>query len=106
MATGNDPILEGFIGGTRLAWLVHLMLIQEGTASRESILSGSSNEMDYVSQCLEVIFSENVFQFLLDKVLRTAAYQVQPLCYIFVTLSKCKFSFIWENKIRKACFPT
>ncbi|KAF7814524.1 nuclear pore complex protein NUP205 [Senna tora] len=75
MATGNDPTVEGFVGGIRLAWAVHLMLIQDGIASRESVLSGSSNEVGYLNQCLEVIFLENVFQFLLDKVLRTAAYQ-------------------------------
>ncbi|KAK4265201.1 hypothetical protein QN277_026284 [Acacia crassicarpa] len=75
MATGNNSIVEGFIGGIRLAWVVHLMLIQDGIASRESNLSSSSNEIGYISQGLEVIFSENVFQFLLDKVIRTAAYQ-------------------------------
>ncbi|ESW10307.1 hypothetical protein PHAVU_009G198200 [Phaseolus vulgaris] len=75
MAAGNDPIVEGFVGGIRLAWAVHLMLIQDGT--RETISSGSSNELGYLSQCMEVIFSNNVFQFLLDKVLRTAAYQTE-----------------------------
>ncbi|KAI4335735.1 hypothetical protein L6164_014349 [Bauhinia variegata] len=75
MATGNDPVVEGFVGGIRLAWVVHLMLIQEAAATRETGSSGSSNEMGYLNQCLEIIFSENVFQFLLDKVLRTAAYQ-------------------------------
>ncbi|KAK7411232.1 hypothetical protein VNO78_02665 [Psophocarpus tetragonolobus] len=75
MTNGNDPIVEGFVGGIRLAWVVHLMLIQDGVAARETISSGSSNELGYLSQCLEVIFSNNVFQFLLDKVLHTAAYQ-------------------------------
>ena len=76
IAPGNDPIVDGFVGVIRLAWLVHLMLIQDGVAARENVSSGSSNEMGYLSQCLEVIFSHNVFQFLMDKVLRTAAYQV------------------------------
>ncbi|XP_028801287.1 nuclear pore complex protein NUP205-like [Neltuma alba] len=75
MASGSNPIVQGFVGGIRLAWVVHLMLIQDGISSRESILSNSSNEISYLSQGLEVIFSENVFQFLLDKVLRTPAYQ-------------------------------
>ncbi|XP_019417068.1 PREDICTED: nuclear pore complex protein NUP205-like isoform X6 [Lupinus angustifolius] len=75
MATGNDPVVEGFIGGIRLAWVVHLMLIQDGVAVRETVLSGSSNEMGYLSQCLDVIFSTNSFQFLLDKILHTASYQ-------------------------------
>lgn len=84
MATGNDPFVEGFIGGIRLAWVVHLMLIQDGVAAREAISSGSSNEMGYLSQCLEAIFSNNVFQFLLDKILRTAAFRVSLPCHIFV----------------------
>ncbi|MED6124108.1 hypothetical protein PIB30_056009 [Stylosanthes scabra] len=75
IAAGNDPIVDGFTGVIRLAWLVHLMLIQDGIVARETISSGSSDETGYLSQCLEVIFSHNVFQFLLDKVLRTAAYQ-------------------------------
>lgn len=104
MATGNDPIVEGFVGGIRLAWVVHLMLIQDGTASRESVLSGSSNEMGYLSQCLEVIFSENVFQFLLDKVLRTAAYQVHLLCHIamFFIQNVLFFFELLVNKTRHA----
>ncbi|XP_004515149.1 nuclear pore complex protein NUP205 isoform X2 [Cicer arietinum] len=77
MATGNDPIVEGFTGGIRLAWAVHLMLINDGVAARDTGSSTSSNEMSYLSQCLEVIFSNNVFQFLLEKVLRTAAYQTE-----------------------------
>ncbi|OIV97223.1 hypothetical protein TanjilG_02931 [Lupinus angustifolius] len=35
MATGNDPVVEGFIGGIRLAWVVHLMLIQDGVANED-----------------------------------------------------------------------
>ncbi|CAK7343274.1 unnamed protein product [Dovyalis caffra] len=69
MATGNNPSVEGFVGVVRLAWCVHLMLINDG------ILASSSNDSGYVNSCLEFIFSHNVFQFLLDNVLRTAAYQ-------------------------------
>ncbi|KAL2340478.1 hypothetical protein Fmac_008418 [Flemingia macrophylla] len=84
MTTGNDPIVEGFIGGIRLSWVVHLMLIQDGAASRETISSGSSNELGYLIQCLEVIFSNNVFQFFLDKVLRSAAYQTEDEDMIYM----------------------
>ncbi|RDY09062.1 Nuclear pore complex protein NUP205, partial [Mucuna pruriens] len=84
MTSGNDPIVEGYIGGIRLAWVVHLMLIQDGVAARETISNGSSNELVYLSQCLEVIFSNNVFQFLLDKVLRTAAYQTEDEDMIYM----------------------
>ncbi|XP_020214281.1 nuclear pore complex protein NUP205 isoform X1 [Cajanus cajan] len=84
MTTGNDPIVDGFIGGIRLSWVVHLMLIQDGVAARETISSGSSSELSYLSQCLEVIFSNNAFHFLLDKVLRTASYQTEDEDMIYM----------------------
>lgn len=84
MATGNDPIVEGFTGGIRLAWVVHLMLIQDGVAAKETVSSASSNEMSYLSQCLEAVFSNNVFQFLLEKVLRTAAFQTEDEDMIYM----------------------
>lgn len=76
---GNDPNFEGYIDCIRLAWAVHLMLIQDAITSRDTVSSASSTELAYLHLCLEVIFSNNVFQFILDKVLRTAAYQV--FCY-------------------------
>ncbi|KAJ4837663.1 hypothetical protein Tsubulata_013874 [Turnera subulata] len=69
MAAGNNPNVEGFVGGVRLAWSVHLMLIHDGEPTT------SSNDLGYLKSCLDVIFSQNIFQFLLDNVLRTAAYQ-------------------------------
>lgn len=69
MAVGNNPNVEGFVGVIRLAWCVHLMLINDGVSA------SSSNNSGYVNSCLEFIFSHNVFQFLLDNILRTAAYQ-------------------------------
>ncbi|GMN58167.1 hypothetical protein TIFTF001_027267 [Ficus carica] len=74
MAVGNDPNVERFVDGVRLAWAVHLMLIQDSTTAA-AVSSTSSNDLAYLHSCLEVIFSKNVFQFMLDKVLRTAAYQ-------------------------------
>lgn len=76
MATVNAPVVEGFIGGVRLAWSVHLMLINDGITARDTLSSASSNDLGYLNSCLESIFMNNVFQFLLDNVLRTAAYQV------------------------------
>lgn len=76
MAVGNDPNVEGFVGSIRLAWAVHLMLIQDALTGRETISSASSSDLGYLQSCLEVIFSKNVFQFILDEVLRTAAYEV------------------------------
>ncbi|KAA8535090.1 hypothetical protein F0562_030093 [Nyssa sinensis] len=75
MAAGNDPNVEGFVDCIRLAWAVHLMLIQDGVEARETVSSASSSDMRNICSCLEVIFSNNAFQFLLDKILRTAAYQ-------------------------------
>ncbi|KAG8654366.1 nuclear pore complex protein NUP205 isoform X3 [Manihot esculenta] len=75
MATVNAPVVEGFIGGVRLAWSVHLMLINDGITARDTLSSASSNDLGYLNSCLESIFMNNVFQFLLDNVLRTAAYQ-------------------------------
>uniref|UniRef100_A0A6M2E965 Nuclear pore complex protein NUP205 n=1 Tax=Populus davidiana TaxID=266767 RepID=A0A6M2E965_9ROSI len=69
MAAGNNPNVEGFVGVVRLAWCVHLMLIND------AVSASSSNNSGYVNSCLEFIFSHNVFQFLLDNILRTAAYQ-------------------------------
>ncbi|EEF37928.1 hypothetical protein RCOM_0223370 [Ricinus communis] len=77
MATENDPVVEGFIGGVRLAWSVHLMLINDVITAREEVSNASSTDLGYLNSSLELIFSRNVFQFLLDNVLRTAAYQVK-----------------------------
>lgn len=99
MTTRNDPTVEGFIGGVRLAWAVHLMLVQDGGAARETISNGSSNELGHLSQCLEVIFSNNVFQFLLDKVLRTAAYQVQVHATFFCVLLFDKIIYSLRRRI-------
>ncbi|GAB4828290.1 hypothetical protein Ancab_035204 [Ancistrocladus abbreviatus] len=75
MTAPNDPIVSGFVDCVRAAWVAHLMLIQDGVSGREIASSASSSELHYISSCLEVIFCNNVFQFFLDKVLRTAAYQ-------------------------------
>ncbi|XP_077210823.1 nuclear pore complex protein (DUF3414) isoform X2 [Tasmannia lanceolata] len=74
MAFGNDPNIEGFVDGIRLAWTVHLMLTQDGSTSRETTTGSLSSDLA-LSSCLELFVSNNVFQFLLDNVLRTAAYQ-------------------------------
>ncbi|KAG7554384.1 hypothetical protein ISN44_As11g006330 [Arabidopsis suecica] len=78
MASGSDPTADGFIGGIRLAWAVHLMLIHDGMSGMDTISTASTKDMGHICSCLESIFSKNVFQFLLDNVLRTAAYQRSP----------------------------
>lgn len=67
--------MEGLIGSVRLAWTVHLMTSQDVNDSRNTISSASSDIKDICSS-LEAIFTNNVFQFLLEKVLQTSAYQV------------------------------
>lgn len=81
-AAGSNPIVEGFIDVVRLAWTVHLMLIQDWVASMETLSSFSGNDMENIHSCLKSIFSNNVFKFLIDKVLRTTAYLV---CVAFLT---------------------
>lgn len=85
MAVGNDANVEGFVDGVRLAWAVHLMLILDVIAARDTISSASSDDSGYLHSCLEVIFSNNVFQTLLQRVLRTAAYQNddEDMIYVF-----------------------
>ncbi|KAH6806656.1 nuclear pore complex protein, partial [Perilla frutescens var. frutescens] len=75
MATGNDPVVEGFVDCVRFAWVVHLILVQDGNDAKEITASTLSNDMKSIFSCLEVIFANNVFQFWLDKILRSAAYQ-------------------------------
>ncbi|GMH18956.1 hypothetical protein Nepgr_020797 [Nepenthes gracilis] len=85
MAAANDPTSAGIIDFVRFAWAVHLMLIQGESVGREIVSSASSSDLQYISSCLEVIFSNNVFQFFLDNVLRTAAYQneVEDMIYMY-----------------------
>ncbi|TYG60130.1 hypothetical protein ES288_D07G043800v1 [Gossypium darwinii] len=75
IAVVNDPNSEGFVGGVRLAWVVHLMLIHDEIGLGEAVSTVSSNEFGYINFCLESVFAKNVFHFLLEKVLRSAAYQ-------------------------------
>ncbi|KAJ4958575.1 hypothetical protein NE237_025686 [Protea cynaroides] len=75
MSTGTDPNVEGFVDGVRFAWTVHLMLTQDGIIPRETVSGVSSSDLGNLYSSLEVVCSNNVFQFLLDKILRTAAYQ-------------------------------
>ncbi|XP_044463911.1 nuclear pore complex protein NUP205 isoform X2 [Mangifera indica] len=77
MAAGSDPIVESFVGCVRLAWVVHLMLTNDDNAARDTVSSVSSNDLVPIRSSLETVFSNNIFQFFLDKVLRTAAYQGQ-----------------------------
>lgn len=81
MASGNDPTVEGFVDAVRFAWTVHLLLIHDMVDAREAIPNASPKDLDYLQSCLEVIFSHNAFQFLLQEVIQTAAYQVSIFCF-------------------------
>lgn len=75
MTTGNNPKVEGFMNGVRLAWAVHLMLTQEQSTSRDTISGASSKDLANIYSCLELVCSNNVFHFFLVRVLQDAAYQ-------------------------------
>ncbi|XP_068641134.1 nuclear pore complex protein NUP205 isoform X2 [Aristolochia californica] len=75
MVSRNDPNVEGFVNGVRLAWVVHLMLTQDPSSAGETFSGASTNDLSNIHSCLELLSSNNVFDFLLEKVLRTAAYQ-------------------------------
>ncbi|KAK1312026.1 hypothetical protein QJS10_CPA07g00690 [Acorus calamus] len=85
MAVGNDINVEGFLDVIRLGWTVHLMLIQDQNSAREALAGAASGDLAYISSCLELICSNNVFQFLLDRILQTAAYQNddEDMIYIY-----------------------
>lgn len=76
MSAGNNTNIEGFVHVVRLAWAVHLMLTQDQSTMTDAPSSASSRDLANICSCLEVICSNNVFQFLLGNVIKTAAYQV------------------------------
>ncbi|GAA0150858.1 hypothetical protein LIER_09706 [Lithospermum erythrorhizon] len=75
MRVNNDPVVDGFVGCVRLAWVVHLLLTQDGYDPKDAASTSSPYELREMYACLDSIFANNVFQFFLDKVLRTTAYQ-------------------------------
>ncbi|KAL6604475.1 hypothetical protein ACP70R_042902 [Stipagrostis hirtigluma subsp. patula] len=75
MRTGNNMTVEGFVGVVRLAWTIHLMLTQDRNSSRDTLTNASSRDMSDIWSCLEIICRQNAFEFLRERVLKTAAYQ-------------------------------
>ena len=64
MIVVSDPNVEGFVGGVRLAWIVHLMLIHDEAGLSEAVSIASSNELGYINLCLESVFTFYfIFQF-------------------------------------------
>ncbi|KAJ4808768.1 nuclear pore complex protein (DUF3414) [Rhynchospora pubera] len=75
MTASTNSNVEGFVGVVRLAWVVHLILTHDKIPSRAAISNASLRDMSNLSACLELICSQNVFQFLLAKVITSAAYK-------------------------------
>lgn len=84
MAHVSDSVVEGLVDCVRLAWAVHLLLIQDTTDMRETAPSASSSGFQNALSCLDIIFSSNVFQFFQDRILQTAAYQNDDEDMIFM----------------------
>ncbi|XP_031097713.1 nuclear pore complex protein NUP205 isoform X1 [Ipomoea triloba] len=75
MVTVEDPVVKGYVSCVRHAWLVHLMLIHDGVDAQETGPIVSSHDLRHINTCLDVIFSDNVFQFWMKNILQTPAYQ-------------------------------
>ncbi|KAI4377145.1 hypothetical protein MLD38_014826 [Melastoma candidum] len=75
VATGNNRAEEAFVDGVGLAWAVHLMLIQDAITPSDRLTNVSSSDLQKLHSCVDIVFKNNVFQSLLDNVLKTAAYQ-------------------------------
>ncbi|XP_078177488.1 nuclear pore complex protein (DUF3414) isoform X2 [Carex rostrata] len=75
MTVSTNSNVEDFVGVVRLAWVVHLILTHDRIASRGIVSNVSLREMSNISACLELVCSQNVFQFLLAKVIAGAAYK-------------------------------
>lgn len=86
MVAGKDAVVEGYVDCLRSSWVVHLMLIHDGLDAKDTAANASSNnDIRNIYSCLEVIFSNNVFQSWLNKILLTPAYQVK---IVFLDLIK------------------
>ena len=76
MTTCNNITVEGFVGIVRLAWTVLLMLTQDRNSARDSIINAPSRAVADIWSCLDIICRLNAFEFLRERVMQTAAYQV------------------------------
>ncbi|PIA41903.1 hypothetical protein AQUCO_02100023v1 [Aquilegia coerulea] len=75
IVSGNDPKVDSFVNVVRFAWAVHLMLTQDTITATAANSISLSSDVEHIYLCLDVIYSSNVFRFLLNEVLSTAAYQ-------------------------------
>ncbi|KAL4195214.1 hypothetical protein AMTRI_Chr05g72240 [Amborella trichopoda] len=70
VAPGIDPSVGGFVDSIRFAWAVYLMITVEGKYTSSGVSSVAN-----ICSCLEHACMKNVFQFSLDKIVQTPAYQ-------------------------------
>jgi nuclear pore complex protein Nup205 len=95
MTVSTNSNVEGFVGVIRLAWAVHLILTHDKVASKGIISNVSLREMSSISAFLERVCSQNIFQFLLEKVIASAAYKVRfeiiVYCIVFMIFSLLLF---------------
>ncbi|KAF5199081.1 Nuclear pore complex protein [Thalictrum thalictroides] len=75
LVSGNDPKVDSFVNVVRFVWAVHLMLTQDTITAMGANSISPSSDLEHIYSCLDVIYSSNVFGFLLNEVLCTAAYQ-------------------------------
>ncbi|PIA65680.1 hypothetical protein AQUCO_00100883v1 [Aquilegia coerulea] len=75
IVSGNDPKVDSFVNVVRFAWAVHLMLTQDTITATGATSISPSSDLEHIYLCLDIICSSNTFQFLLNEVLSTAAYQ-------------------------------
>jgi nuclear pore complex protein Nup205 len=76
MRTCNNTTVNGFVGIVRLAWTVLLMLTQDQNSARDSVINSSPGVAADIWSCLDIICRLNAFEFLRERVMQTAAYQV------------------------------
>lgn len=76
MAISNDPHIEGFVDVVRLSWLVYLLLTLDERTAKDTISGASTSDLTSIEACLDRISSNNIFEFILDNILRTVAFQV------------------------------
>ncbi|XP_020549778.1 nuclear pore complex protein NUP205-like [Sesamum indicum] len=81
MVAGNDTVVEGFVDCVRLAWVVQLIMVQDGNDADEALTSTLSNDMKSVCSCLDIVFANNVSSF--GWIRSFIQQHIRFLCYSF-----------------------
>ncbi|EPS70812.1 hypothetical protein M569_03946, partial [Genlisea aurea] len=85
MIAENDPVLAGFVDCIKLSFVVHLILVLDTSDGIEINSSATADDMRSIYSLLEAIFSNNVIQFWLDKILLTPGFMNddEDMLYIY-----------------------